>query len=378
MRPRLLLGERRRAPGQRARGGRGPRRHAARAGRHLPAEERPRGALRRGRGQGRPPAHRLRARDLRAGLAAGAGARARGARLRRRAPHGDGGARDRLRPWHSRDGGDGRAHADRSRRARQADAAARRDAAAQHREPRRPGPRFGAGRARFAARQRRHRPVRRSGRAGLAYDAHTAVSGDTLELWTPARRLKRVTVRGHARMDYSGAPSAAAGESSRLTGNVIDAWFTDDQLDSLLAVGQARDEYAAPQKTGQTAETNSATGDSIAVFLKQRKIDRARVEGGAAGEYHMAVDVGDTTAAKNEVVSYDAKRIHFVVPKSQIVLDHDAHLVYRDLELRSRRVEYDVERHSLVASGDPDLTDRGERVVGHLMSYDMSTRVGTI
>ena len=211
-----------------------------------------------------------------------------------------------------------------------------------------------------------------------AYDDHTAVSGDTLELWTPGRRLRRVTVRGNAQMNYYGAPPPATGESSRLTGKSIEAWFTDDELDSLLAVGGARNEYAAVQKSGQTAERNFADGDSITVFFKQRKIDRARVEGRAAGEYHLAVAVGDTTAAKKEIVSYDATRIYFVVPKSQIVLDHNAHLIYRDLELRSRRVEFDVERQSLVASGESDLTDRGERVTGHLMTYDMSTRVGTI
>jgi len=211
-----------------------------------------------------------------------------------------------------------------------------------------------------------------------AFDDHTAVSGDTLELWSSGRRLRRVVVRGNAQMDYFEAPPPAAGESSRLTGRSIEAWFTNDELDSLVAVGRARNEYAAAQKAGQTAETNLATGDSITVFFKQRKIDRARVEGNAAGQYHLAVDVADTTAARKEVVNYDATRIYFVVPKTQIVLDHNAHLIYRDLELRSRRVEFDVERQSLVASGDPDLTDRGERVTGHLMTYDMSTRVGTI
>jgi lipopolysaccharide assembly outer membrane protein LptD (OstA) len=211
-----------------------------------------------------------------------------------------------------------------------------------------------------------------------AWDDHTAVTGDSLELWTAGRRLQRVGVRGNAEMIYHGAMSDAAGESSRLTGQSLEAWFTDDQMDSLVAVGKARNQYAAAPAAGKTAETNTADGDSITVFFKERKIDRARVEGRAAGEYHLAVDTGDTTAAKKEIVHYDATRIHFVVPKSRLVLDHSAHLVYRDLELRARRVEYDVEHQTLVASGDPDLTDRGDRVTGHLMTYDMNTRMGTI
>ena len=211
-----------------------------------------------------------------------------------------------------------------------------------------------------------------------AFDDRTAVAGDTLEMWSARRKLQRVVVRGNAQMDYFGVPPPAPGESSRLTGNVIQAFFTEDELDSLLAVGRARNVYTGAPKPGLTTERNIAEGDSITVFFKQRKIDHARVEGGAKGEYHLGVDVGDTTAVKNEIVNYDATRIFFVVGRSQIVLDHGAHLIYRDLELRSRRVEFDVERQSLVASGDPDLTDRGERVTGHLMSYDMTTRVGTI
>jgi len=214
--------------------------------------------------------------------------------------------------------------------------------------------------------------------APRAFDDHTAVAGDTLELVSKDRKLKRVVVRGNAAMDYYGTPPPAPGESSRLTGRTIEAYFTEDELDSLVAIGQARNVYTALPKPGQTQERNSADGDSITVFFKQRKIDHARVEGHAAGEYHLAVDVADTAAVKKEIVSYDAKQIQFALGKSQIVLDHDAHLIYRDLELRSRRVEYDVERQSLVASGDPDLTDRGERVTGHLMTYDMSSRVGTI
>ncbi len=210
------------------------------------------------------------------------------------------------------------------------------------------------------------------------WDDHTVVTGDTLELWSRDRKLDRVVVRGGAVMDYLGASLPAAGETSRLVGRRVDAYFTNDEIDSLVAVGAARNLYTSAPQAGKTAERNEAVGDTITVFFHDRKIDRARVEGAARGEYHLAVDAADTTAAKKEVVLYDATRIHFVVPKSRIVLDRAAHLVYRDLELHSKRVEFDVERQTLVASGDPDLVDRGDRVTGHLMTYEMASRVGTI
>jgi lipopolysaccharide assembly outer membrane protein LptD (OstA) len=211
-----------------------------------------------------------------------------------------------------------------------------------------------------------------------AWDDHTAMSGDSLELWTEERKIQRLIVTGHAIMDYLASRPPAVGESSRLTSSRAEVFFTKDQIDSLVATGGAKNLYTAPPQAGKTAEHNEADGDTITVFFTDRKIDRARVEGNAKGEYDLAVSVGDTTAAKKEIVKYDAARIHFVVPKSRIVLDRAAHLVYRDLELKARRVEYDVERQTLVASGQPDLIDRGDRVTGHLMTYDMTSRIGTI
>ena len=163
------------------------------------------------------------------------------------------------------------------------------------------------------------------------------------------RVLKKARVFGNAVMDYRGARPTTVGETSRLSGRVIEVYFTHDAIDSLVAIDGARNEYASPAREGKTGERNLAHGDTITVFFDDRQIDRARVVGNAAGEYHPAVDVGDTIAVKREIVQYDATRIEFVVPKSRIVLDRAAHLIYGDLELRARRVQYDVEQQTLAA-----------------------------
>jgi hypothetical protein len=41
-------------------------------------------------------------------------------------------------------------------------------------------------------------------------------------------------------------------------------------------------------------------------------------------------------------------------------------------------VEFDSQRQTLVARGAPQLLDRGDKVDGHLMTYDLGSRVGTI
>jgi lipopolysaccharide assembly outer membrane protein LptD (OstA) len=211
-----------------------------------------------------------------------------------------------------------------------------------------------------------------------AWDNETNVTGDTLEVWTEKRALRRFIVRHAAAMDYRGARANTTGEASRLTGDRIEVFFTDEEIDSLKALGEARNEYRGVPQAGKTGESNVAEGDTITVHFRARKIDRAIVRGKARGEYRLAVDVGDTTAARNELVRYDALRIEYQVPKNRIMLDSQARLFYRELQLQARRVEFDSEKQTLVASGSPELVDRGDKVTGHLMTYDLESRQGTI
>ncbi|HKQ57546.1 MAG TPA: putative LPS assembly protein LptD, partial [Candidatus Eisenbacteria bacterium] len=211
-----------------------------------------------------------------------------------------------------------------------------------------------------------------------AWDDETTVTGDTLEIWTEKRALRRIVVRGDAAIDYAGIRPDTRGETSKLTGERVDVFFARDAMDSLVAVGKARNEYQAVPRRGKTAEVNRAEGDTITVYFVDRKVDKAIIQGKATGEYRFGVDVGDTTAARTEVVKYDAPRIEFIVPKDRIVLDQRSHLVYKELELHARRVEFNSENQTLVATGEPKLVDRGEEVTGHLMSYDLETRTGNI
>jgi lipopolysaccharide assembly outer membrane protein LptD (OstA) len=211
-----------------------------------------------------------------------------------------------------------------------------------------------------------------------AWDDQTTVSGDTLEFHTDKRAIQAIVVRHDAVMNYVGSRPTTLGEASQLTGDTATVYFTRGEIDSLVAVGKARNQYTGIPGAGKTSEQNEAAGDTITVFFRERKIDRARVQGGARGTYRIAVNEGDTTAAKQEVVEYDARRIEFRVAESTILLDQEAHLTYQDLELRARQVEYDIERQTVEAQGAPVLGDRGEQVKGGLMTYDLPSRVGTI
>jgi lipopolysaccharide assembly outer membrane protein LptD (OstA) len=211
-----------------------------------------------------------------------------------------------------------------------------------------------------------------------AWDTETQVTGDTLETIAVQRRLERVIVRGSAVLDYVGAHETNRGETSRLTGSLVDMFVGESTIDSLVAMGKAHNTYAATAKAGKTAERNVTQGDTIFVYFKDKKLDRARVQGGATGTYWPPVAVGDTTSRRLERVDYDSRRIDFVIPKNTIVLDGDAHLSYRDLELHSRRVQFDSQKNTLVAEGHPQIVEKGDELNGHLMTYDLDRKVGTV
>lgn len=210
------------------------------------------------------------------------------------------------------------------------------------------------------------------------WDGETVMEGDTIETHTVARKLERIVVRGGAAIDYAASREESRGETSRLTGTQVEMFLSGSRVDSLMATGEARNAYTSAPKDGKTAERNSAKGDTILVFFKEKKIDRARVLGGASGEYRPPVAADDTSAARNEIIQYEGRRIDFVIPKNQIVLDGEAQLVYRELKLRARKVAFDSQQNTLVAEGQPQLVEKGDQVDGQLMTYDMDRKVGTI
>ena len=211
-----------------------------------------------------------------------------------------------------------------------------------------------------------------------AWDDETTLTGDTLEFRTRQQVIERLLVRGSSRLDYSGARPGSQGETTTLTGQLLDVYFTDQDIDSLIATGGARNEYVAVPVKGKTAERNIAEGDTIRIYMKAGKIDQAVIVGRARGRYRFGVAVADTAAATKEVVTYDAATIRYVLAKSRIELDHDAHLTYNELDLKARRVLFDSEKQTLVAEGSPELVENGEKVDGQLMTYDLESRVGNI
>ncbi len=215
-----------------------------------------------------------------------------------------------------------------------------------------------------------------------AWNDEVSVTGDSLEVFTRDRTLERLRVRSGGRIDYlAGAGAGAgtsAGERSVLTARQMDVFFSGEDIDSLLAEGDAANEYLGVPRPGRIPETNRTEGQTIRLYFDQEQLERAVVTDGAKGVYRAEIAENDSMALRAEQVEYEAARITFEVPKNRIVLQENARLRYQDIGLRSPEVIFDARKHVLEARGNPILEDRADTLRGRALAYDLEHRKGTV
>lgn len=114
------------------------------------------------------------------------------------------------------------------------------------------------------------------------------ITGNYMNILFSDEGVERINVIDEADAYFVEASDSATGDfagESTLTGNEITFYFAGDEVRKISAMGAARSEYfpAAEDTTG--AGKNLVSGDSIFIFVQNRKINKAEVVGGAEGVY---------------------------------------------------------------------------------------------
>ncbi len=203
------------------------------------------------------------------------------------------------------------------------------------------------------------------------------VKGDQLELFTKGKSLDRLLVHGTGTITYVGN-TEQPGETSTLTAQEMQVWFSGEKVDSLLATQQAANEYAGMPVPGRRAEMNHSEGDVMRLYFKDKELTSAVITGGAHGWYRGEGALSDSLAVERDKVTYEAGKITFEVPKNRIRLEQDAHLRYEDLALKAPEVLFDSKKQILTASGSPVLEDKADTLRGSRLAYDLSARKGAV
>ncbi|MEZ5359207.1 MAG: LPS assembly protein LptD [Candidatus Zixiibacteriota bacterium] len=234
--------------------------------------------------------------------------------------------------------------------------------------------------------------------------------------------VERINVFEEANAHFVEASDSSTGEyagESSLTGNEITFYFTGDEVRKISAIGASRSEYfpAVDDTTG--AGKNFVSGDSIFIFVENRKIVKAEVVGGAEGvyiteRYGEATDKGDSSRVINEnspcdtcqavlmteeqfrdreeaadsamsaetgglmadsvavldslmnlasrpviadSILYRGRHLEFFAPERVIRITENANVKQKTVELNAHTVDYDIPNKIIIAHARIDSTD---------------------
>ncbi|MBN1503974.1 MAG: hypothetical protein JW952_02805 [Candidatus Eisenbacteria bacterium] len=206
-----------------------------------------------------------------------------------------------------------------------------------------------------------------------AWDEDGEIRGDTLELLTDGAELRTVKVFGHSEVFYR-APEGEEPETSRVVGDSIRIVMDDEEIDEVFVYGHARSDYFAVAE-GEPVR-NVASGDTVHLRVENRKPTTATFEGSTSGVYNFSTASGDSLV--KEQVDYSSKKIEFYIDDKLIRLSGDAEMKYKNLRLVAQEVEFDSDKQTLEATGEPVLWESEEKVTGDRMTYSLETARGTI
>ena len=224
---------------------------------------------------------------------------------------------------------------------------------------------------------------------------------------------------------------------TRLSGENIKFYFEDDQIRKIAAMGAARSEYyPAPEDTSGSGK-NFVSGDTIFIYIAQKRITKAEIKGGAEGLYITKSDrppdstmidstssedasapeptmaiapdsissdssqaaTGDTLLAADSVktystpedtIRYNGNYLEYFAANRIIRITGNASVKQGEVSLKADRVDYDVPRRVVLAKAGADtvdsnvkirplsLKDGSEEIFGSQLVFNVDTKKGKI
>jgi lipopolysaccharide assembly outer membrane protein LptD (OstA) len=206
-----------------------------------------------------------------------------------------------------------------------------------------------------------------------AWDKEGEILGDSLELYTDGDQIRTVKVFKDAQVFYR-APEGQEAETSLVRGDSIRIMLDKEEVREVFVYGHAHSEYYSA--AGRKPTTNIAHGQTLHLEVRDRKPYKATFDGETFGKYYFSTASGDSF--KQEEVEYSSKRIEFFINEHLINLTGQAELKYKNLRLAAEQVEFNSEKQTLQATGEPILWESEQKVIGERMTYSLQSARGTI
>jgi lipopolysaccharide assembly outer membrane protein LptD (OstA) len=182
--------------------------------------------------------------------------------------------------------------------------------------------------------------------------SHGVVGGDTLTMFMEEGQPVLTTVRGHAESEHS---VGGSGERNFVTSRAIDVLFTEGRIKRVAFRGQASGTYSFPPEGLTTAEPPAPAEPETLI-------------GPPAPADSITFDT----------VVYQSDEINYYVARNRIVLTGAARVDHQTTVLLADDIMFDPGEQVLEASGNPELRDKEDRLVGAHLSYDLKGKAGTV
>jgi lipopolysaccharide assembly outer membrane protein LptD (OstA) len=223
------------------------------------------------------------------------------------------------------------------------------------------------------------------------------LSGDRMDLFIRGDRINEIQVEGNARASHREVVDSAnqITRESFLASREMFFFLQNEQLTQVKACGNATSTYY-PQSTSEKGsrlegDKNVASGDTIDLFLSDQQLQEVVIEGGAMGAYTFPPEGEKETSGVEDTILYSAETIDYKVKEDLITLRQQSSLKYQQISLTAGRILYQTEEQILVAQPDtteqqgkkvsvepPVLNDGKEQIRGLRMTYDLRSKRGKI
>jgi lipopolysaccharide assembly outer membrane protein LptD (OstA) len=225
---------------------------------------------------------------------------------------------------------------------------------------------------------------------------NSEIKGDSMIIFSEKRSLRRVAVKGNAQGNFKEptAKDSAIYDVCDLKSSEMEFNLAGNELENILAAGQAYSFYAPGTKDSQEIVRNNSSGDTIKLFLNDSKLQKVQIIGGAEGEYfngkYKSNDSGRIFL--EDTVIYRSDSIEYTLSDTTIRLVGQAAVENKTLSLTAHRIRYNTARGLVTAFDDSSradtdtvwnyipvvLKDGTEEMIGSYLEYSMNTQRGML
>jgi lipopolysaccharide assembly outer membrane protein LptD (OstA) len=220
------------------------------------------------------------------------------------------------------------------------------------------------------------------------------IRGDSMTIISENRSLSQVRVKGNAVGNFKepSAKDSSIYDICDLKSAEMQFNLKGKELNNILASGQAYSFYAPGAKDSAEIVRNNTSGDTIKLFLEDKRLQKVQIIGGAEGEYfngkYKNSDSGRVFV--EDTVRYRSDSIEYTMVDTTIHLVGGAAVENKTLSLTAHRIRYNTARELVTAYDDSTyvdstfkyipviLRDGTEEMFGSYLEYSMDTQRGML